>query len=153
MRRLLCLATVTIALPAGAVAQPAEKQLVVTITSEQLKGGVVSELAWDGNMLVIQGVFAKPSGELDAQYFVKPAQNIELQQRAGHTPASARYWTMKSRRLSPTVRTPHSATSSSRPSITRGAPRSPPRGARAPARSSRSGACTWSRPAASAPTR
>jgi hypothetical protein len=102
MRRLLCLATVMIALPAGVPAQPAEKQLVVTITSEQLKGGVVSELTWDGNMLVIQGVFAKPSGELDAQYFVKPAQNVELQHRASHTAASARYWTMKSRRLSPT---------------------------------------------------
>jgi Tol biopolymer transport system component len=101
MRRLLCLA-VTLTLPAGVAAQPAEKQLVVTITSEQLKGGVVSEITWDGNVLVIQGVFAKPSGELDAQYFVKPARDIDLQQRASHTPASERYWTMKSRRLSPT---------------------------------------------------
>ena len=83
-------------------AQDAERQLVVTITSEQLKGGVVSEITWDGGTLVLQGVFAKPSGELDAQYFVTPARNVDLQQRESHTPASAQYWEMKSRRVSPT---------------------------------------------------
>lgn len=100
MRTLVCL--VALAAPAAAHAQNAEKQVLVTITSEQLKGGVVSELAWDGRALVIQGVFAKPSGELDAQYFVKPAQDVELQQRTGHTEASSKYWDMKSRRTSPT---------------------------------------------------
>jgi Tol biopolymer transport system component len=100
MRTILLAAA--LAVPAVASAQQAEKQLVVTITSEQLKGGVVSEIAWDGGTLVLQGVFAKPSGELDAQYFVTPAKNIDLQQRPGHTEASARYWEMKSRRVSPT---------------------------------------------------
>jgi Tol biopolymer transport system component len=100
MRTLILLAALTI--PATAFAQRPERQLVVTITSEQLKGGVVSEIAWDGGTLVIQGVFAKPSGELDAQYFVKPANGIELKQQAAHTDASARYWEMKSRRVSPT---------------------------------------------------
>jgi hypothetical protein len=100
MRTIILLAA--LAIPATAFAQRAERQLVVTITSEQLKGGVVSELAWDGGTLVIQGVFAKPSGELDAQYFVKAAKDIELKQRAAHTDASARYWEMKSRRVSPT---------------------------------------------------
>lgn len=88
--------------PAVAAAQDAERQLVVTITSEQLKGGVVSEITWDGGALVLQGVFAKPSGELEAQYFVTPARNINLQQRESHTEASAKYWEMKSRRISPT---------------------------------------------------
>ncbi len=88
--------------PATAFAQKAEKQLVVTITSEQLKGGVVSEIVWDGGMLVVQGVFAKPSGELDAQYYVTPAKNIDLKQQPSHTEASARNWDMKSRRTSPT---------------------------------------------------
>jgi Tol biopolymer transport system component len=88
--------------PATAFAQNAEKQLVVTITSEQLKGGVVSEIVWDGGTLVLQGVFAKPSGELDAQYYVTPAKNIDLKQQASHTDASARNWDMKSRRTSPT---------------------------------------------------
>ena len=100
MRTIILLAALTI--PATAFAQRAEKQLVVTITSEQLKGGVVSEIAWDGGTLIIQGVFAKPSGELDAQYFVTAAKNIELKQQAAHTDASARYWEMKSRRVSPT---------------------------------------------------
>jgi len=100
MRTFFCLAV--LAAPVAAHAQPAEKQLVVTITSEQLKGGVVSEITWDGHMLVVQGVFAKPSGELDAQYFVIPARDVELQQRTSHTEASAKYWEMKSRRRSPT---------------------------------------------------
>lgn len=100
MRRILLLAL--LGFPGVAVAQNAERQLVVTITSEQLKGGVVSEITWDGGTLVLQGVFAKPSGELDAQYFVTPARNINLQQRASHTEASAQYWEMKSRRTSPT---------------------------------------------------
>ena len=98
MRTILLLAL----LGSPAAAQDAERQLVVTITSEQLKGGVVSEITWDGGTLVLQGVFARPSGELEAQYFVTPATNIDLQQRAAHTEASARYWEMKSRRVSPT---------------------------------------------------
>jgi hypothetical protein len=87
---------------APALAQDAERQLVVTITSEQLKGGVVSEITWDGGTLVLQGVFANPSGGLEAQYFVTPAHDINLQRRDSHTPASAKYWEMKSRRVSPT---------------------------------------------------
>ena len=100
MRTILLVAV--LAVPAAVSAQRAEKQLVVTITSEQLKGGVVSEITWDGGTLVLQGVFAKPSGELEAQYFVTPAKNIDLQQRTAHTDASAKYWEMKSRRVSPT---------------------------------------------------
>lgn len=100
MRTILLLAV--LAGPAAAQAQNAEKQLVVTITTEQLKGGVVSEITWDGGTLVMQGVFALPSGELEAQYFVTPARDIDLQQRAGHTEASAKYWEMKSRTVSPT---------------------------------------------------
>jgi hypothetical protein len=99
--RVLALAGL-LAIPAAALAQPAEKQLVVTITSEQLKGGVVSEITWDGGAIVLQGVFAQPSGELSAQYFVKPADGITLQSRTAHTEASARYWDMKARTVSPT---------------------------------------------------
>ena len=40
--------------PATAASQHAEKQLVVTITAEQLKGGVVSEIAWDGGIAVAE---------------------------------------------------------------------------------------------------
>lgn len=91
-----------LALPAAALAQHAEKQLVVTITSEQLKGGMVSEITWDAGAIVLQGVFAQPNGELRAQYFVKPADGITLQPRTAHTEASARYWDLKARTVSPT---------------------------------------------------
>lgn len=91
-----------LAVPAGLLAQSAERQLVVTISSEQLKGGVVSELTWDGGAIVVQGVFAQPNGELSAQYFVKPAEGITLETRTAHTEASARYWETKSRTVSPT---------------------------------------------------
>ena len=91
-----------LAIPATVLAQSAEKQLVVTITAEQLKGGVVSEITWDGGAIVLQGVFAQPSGELSAQYFVKPADGITLEQRPAHTEASARYWDAKARTVSPT---------------------------------------------------
>ena len=83
-------------------AQTAEKQLVMTITSEQLNGGLVSEITWDGGALVLQGAFAKPSGELSAKYFVQPARGVAMEQREGHTEASARYWEIKSKPLSPT---------------------------------------------------
>ena len=88
--------------PVSALAQNAERQVVMTITSEELKGGVVSEITWDGGTLVLQGVFAQSSGELTAQYFVQPARGVKLERRAEHTPASAKYWEMKSRQLSPT---------------------------------------------------
>jgi len=89
-------------LPVAAAAQQAEKRLVVTITSAQLKGGVVAEIAWDGGTLILQGVFANPDGSLGAQYYVTPSDNVALQHRTAHTEASAKYWEMKSRPLSPT---------------------------------------------------
>jgi Tol biopolymer transport system component len=100
VRSLLVFAVLT----AGASihAQSAEKQLVLTITSEQLKGGVVSEILWDGGVLVLQGVFARPSGELAAQYFVQPARGIAVEQRDAPTEAAAKYWDTKSKTISPT---------------------------------------------------
>src|SRR5688572_17069555 len=86
----------------SAHAQSAEKRVIVTITSEQLKGGVVSEITWDGGLLVLQGVFANSDGSLSAKYFVTPSENISLQPRDAHTEASAKYWETKSRTTSPT---------------------------------------------------
>ena len=88
--------------PTTLLAQTAEKQLVMTITSEQLNGGLVSEITWDGGALVLQGAFATPSGELSAKYFIQPARGVALEERKGHTEASASYWDMKSKQLSPT---------------------------------------------------
>jgi hypothetical protein len=70
--------------------QDPDKQLVVTISGQDLGGGIVSELTW-GSALMIQGVFAKPGGELDAQYFVVPATGLDLQQRDQQTDASLKY--------------------------------------------------------------
>lgn len=86
----------------SSAAQHADKQLVVTITAEELKGGLVSEITWDNGVLLLQGVFADPSGELKAQYFVVPADRITLEKRDQQSDESLRYWRMKSNRLSPT---------------------------------------------------
>jgi hypothetical protein len=87
---------------AGAAQQQAEKELIVTITGPQLKGGVVSEITWDGNTLLLQGVFSEPGGELKAQYFVVPAESTKLEQRDTQTDASLEYWRKKASRTSPT---------------------------------------------------
>jgi hypothetical protein len=89
-------------LPDASAAQSAEKQVIVTITSAQLKGGVVSEIAWDHGTIVLQGVFANPDGSLSTRYFVTPAENIALEQHTSHTDGSAKYWDMKARTVSPT---------------------------------------------------
>jgi len=99
--RALILAAVLLA-PSIALGQDAEKRLIVTIAAKELKGGVVSEITWDGGTLVLQGVFANPDGTLAAQYWVTPAENISLKQQANHTQVSAAYWETKSRTTSPT---------------------------------------------------
>ncbi len=95
-----CLTVVALAMPAAA--QDAEKQVILTITAKDLRSGVVSEIAWDGGTVVIQGVFVQPGGELAAQYFVKAANSVAVERRQEHTPGSLKYWEMKSSRLSPT---------------------------------------------------
>ena len=63
MRLVLLFALALAAVPQD---QP-EKELIVTITGPQLKGGVVSEITWDGGTLLLQGVFADPVGEPGGQ--------------------------------------------------------------------------------------
>lgn len=91
----------TVALAATAQTQ-AEKELVVTISGPQLKGGVVSEITWDGNTLLLQGVFAEPGGALKTQYFVVPTENTKLENRDTQSDASLDYWKKKASRTSPT---------------------------------------------------
>jgi hypothetical protein len=80
----------------------AEKELVLTITGPELKGGVLSEITWDGGALMLQGVFAEPTGELKAQYFIVPAKRTKLEHRTAQSDTSLEYWRRKSNRLSPT---------------------------------------------------
>jgi hypothetical protein len=79
-----------------------EKQPVVSITSEQIKGGILTQITWDGGLLLLQGVFVDASGELKADYFLVPADGIEVERRAEPTNASIKYWELKSNRLGPT---------------------------------------------------
>lgn len=94
--------TILLALALAAPPQQPEKQLVVTISATDLRGGIVSEITWDGGLLLLQGVFANSGGELEAQYLVVPADRITLQKRERQTDESLEYWRMKSSRLSPT---------------------------------------------------
>jgi hypothetical protein len=87
---------------AAVQAQSVEKQTVVTITSQQIEGGILSEITWDGGVLMLQGVIAQPDGQLAARYFVVPAQGITLEKRKEPTDASEKYWRTKANRLSPT---------------------------------------------------
>lgn len=80
----------------------AEKQLVFTISGEDLRGGVVSEIMWDGGTLMVQGVFVNGSGALAAKYFVKAGTSMTVEPRTEPTAASISYWAMKSNRVSPT---------------------------------------------------
>ena len=98
MRLVLLFALALAAVPQD---QP-EKELIVTITGPQLKGGVVSEITWDGGTLLLQGVFADPGGELKTQYFVVPAETTKLEQRDAQTASSLEYWKKKANRTSPT---------------------------------------------------
>lgn len=87
---------------AGAAQPQAEKQLVATVAGPDLKGGIISEITWDGGVLMIQGVFVEPGGDLKAQYFVAPADGIALEKRDAQTERSLQYWQKKSSRRSPT---------------------------------------------------
>lgn len=82
--------------------QQPDKQLVATITGPELRGGIVAALNWDGGVLIMQGVFAEPGGELKPQYFVAAADGMSLEKRDAQTERAERYWKMKASRVSPT---------------------------------------------------
>lgn len=94
--------TLLLALWLTAAGQQPDKQLVATISGPDLRGGIISEITWEGGTLLLQGVFAQPGGELKAHYFVVPAERITLMKRDEQSDESLRYWQMKSSRTSPT---------------------------------------------------
>ena len=100
MRRWIGVGALLIATPC--LAQTPEKELVLSISGPQLKGGVVSEIAWDGRTVVVQTAFRRPDGTLAAQFFVRPADGTSVAAWPEHSAASLQYWQTKSRRLSPT---------------------------------------------------
>jgi hypothetical protein len=98
----VALAVGVFAWASAADAQSVEKQTILTITSEDVEGGILSEITWDGGLLLLQGVVAEPSGELSARYVVVPATGIGLKKLKEPTPGAQQYWEMKANRLSPT---------------------------------------------------
>src|SRR5215471_4844037 len=84
----------TVALIAEAK-QAVEKQHVLTITSQQIEGGVLSEITWDNGVLLLQGAIANPDGSLSGRYYVVPAAGTTLVQAKEQTSASMDYWTRK----------------------------------------------------------
>ena len=88
--------------PAAVPQDQPEKELIVTITGPQLKGGMLSEITWDNGALLLQGVFSELGGELKAQYFLIPSESTKLQQRDAQSAASLEYWQKKANRISPT---------------------------------------------------
>jgi len=86
----------------AAAAQTAEKQRILSITAEQLSGGIVSELTWVDGVLTVQGAFVLPSGEIKSEYFVVPDDGTEIRKLAGPTAAAEAYWRRKANRVSPT---------------------------------------------------
>jgi hypothetical protein len=85
-----------------ASAQAVEKLRLVSITSADLKGGIVTELTWVDGVLTVQGAFLAPSGEIKAEYFVVPAEGTELRRLTGPSDGAEAYWRRKASRQSPT---------------------------------------------------
>jgi hypothetical protein len=85
-----------------AAGQGVERQHVLTITAQQMDGGVLSEITWDNGALLLQGVVANPDGSLSGRYVLVPASGTTLAQLQGQTARSMEYWNLKSKRVSPT---------------------------------------------------
>src|SRR5215471_2062411 len=104
---LLLAATVAAAgLSAGArsaeAGQAVEKQHVLTITSQEIDGGILSEITWDNGALLLQGAVANPDGSLSGRYLIVPAGSTTMARLTEQTARSQDYWNLKSKRVSPT---------------------------------------------------
>lgn len=87
---------------AVAADQAVERQHVLTIKAPDIDGGILAEITWDNDSLMLQGVVANPDGSLSGRYLLIPARSTKLEHRKEHTDASLEYWEKKSNRLSPT---------------------------------------------------
>ena len=83
-------------------AQSVEKQMVVSVVSEQIRGGIVSELTWVAGGLTVQGAFIDASGQIKADYYVIPADGTAIRRLTGPSAAAEEYWKRKASRVSPT---------------------------------------------------
>lgn len=99
MGTLLFLLAAAVTVAAG---QAVERQHVLTIKAPDIDGGILAEITWDNDALMLQGVVANPDGSLSGRYLLMPAKSTKLERRTEHTDASLQYWEKKSKRLSPT---------------------------------------------------
>jgi hypothetical protein len=83
-------------------AQSIEKQRVVSVASEQIRGGIVAELTWVAGELIVQGAFIDESGQIKADYYVVPAEGTAIRRLSGPNAAAEAYWRRKASRVSPT---------------------------------------------------
>src|SRR5215510_3915243 len=82
--------------------QSVERQHVLTISSQEIDGGVLSEITWDNGALLLQGAVANPDGSLSGRYVLVPAGSTTLARLKDQTARSIEYWNLKSKRVSPT---------------------------------------------------
>lgn len=82
--------------------QTVERQHVLSISTPDIDGGILSEITWDDGALLLQGVVANPDGSLSARYVVIPAKGTTLARLKDQTDASLAYWQKKAKRSSPT---------------------------------------------------
>jgi hypothetical protein len=88
----------------AAAGQAVERQHVVSITSQEIEGGILSEITWDNGALLLQGVVANPDGSLSGRYVLVPADGTALKRLKEQTADSMAYWIRKSKRMSPSGR-------------------------------------------------
>jgi hypothetical protein len=101
MRYVLALAVVT-TLVTAANAQTLDKELVATLSGAATTRAIVSELLWDGGMLIIQSAELQADDRLTPRYFAAPGPNMELRRLDAAPPSADRYWKLKASRVSPT---------------------------------------------------
>src|SRR5689334_23487769 len=82
--------------------QTIERQHVLTVTAQEIDGGVLSEITWDSGALLLQGAVANPDGSLSGRYILVPAGGTTLARLKEQTARSMAYWNLKSKRVSPT---------------------------------------------------
>jgi hypothetical protein len=102
MGRVVLTFTLVLLLVTAADAQRTDKELVATISGPALGNGIVSELAWEGGVLIIQSVAMEPTGRLSPRYFTVPGPGMDVRPMPTAPAGLARYWQMKSNRVSPT---------------------------------------------------
>ncbi len=95
---------VAIALFCGALAataQSPDKELVATISGPTLGGGIVSALAWDKGVLIVQTVAMQKDGTRAPRYFITRGRGMKVEEVKEAPPAAERYWQVKASRVGP----------------------------------------------------